>query len=174
MTRAVAFLRGINVGGHRVVKEDLIKVFVDLGLDDVSTFLASGNVLFSHGQRPAPETVAAALEDALGYRVPTTLRSADELIAIAGREPFAADAVAHSAGKPQVILLFSSPTAGQRETVLALADDDDLLAFDGQELHWLPSGGMSESDLDVALIEKTVGPMTIRTANTITRLVAKL
>ncbi|GAB2653656.1 DUF1697 domain-containing protein [Prescottella soli] len=47
MTRYVALLRGINVGGINIKMADLRRVFTDLGFDDVKTVLASGNVLFT-------------------------------------------------------------------------------------------------------------------------------
>lgn len=172
--RSVAFLRGINVGGHRVTKDELVTVFADLGFSNTSTFLASGNVLFDHDGGAQGSLIGAALETALGYSVPTTLRSGDEIRAIAERVPFRADAVAASDGKPQVILLFSTPTADQRRRVLDVADPDDLLAIEGREIHWLPSGGISDSNLDLNAVMKVVGPITVRTANTIVRLMAKL
>ena len=44
----VAFLRGINVGGHRLIKmTELAKIFSEMGLAGVRTVIASGNVLFS-------------------------------------------------------------------------------------------------------------------------------
>ena len=43
----VAFLRGINVGGHnRVPMADLRALFADLGYPDAATLVQSGNVLF--------------------------------------------------------------------------------------------------------------------------------
>lgn len=175
---SVAFLRGINVGGHRVTKDDLIDVFGALGFTEVATFLASGNVIFGHdGELDQPaeaERIGDALAAALGYAVPTTIRTADELISIAGREPFPADVVAATGGKHQVVLLFEPASAATVEGVLALETDDDRLAFGPRELHWLPSGGMSESALDLDRITDLVGVNTIRTANTIRRLVARL
>lgn len=43
-TRTVALLRGINVGGITIRMADLARVFEDLGLTEVRTILASGNV----------------------------------------------------------------------------------------------------------------------------------
>ena len=52
--RYVALLRGINVGGKTLIKmADLKECVGSLGLDDVSTFIASGNVLFSSDERDA-------------------------------------------------------------------------------------------------------------------------
>ena len=46
MTRYVAFLRAINVGGHIVKMETLRDLFTAHGLAKVETFIASGNVIF--------------------------------------------------------------------------------------------------------------------------------
>ncbi|MDH3678623.1 MAG: DUF1697 domain-containing protein [Acidimicrobiia bacterium] len=179
--RSVAFLRGINVGGHRVTKNELIEVFVSCGYEQVDTFLASGNVLFASGfasdqppYRAVAEQLAVALETALGYAVPTTIRSRSEVEELAAAEPFDADALEASTGKPQVMLLFEEPSSSASREVLALGSDDDLLVLGDRALHWLPSGGMSESELDLGRIEQLIGTNTIRTANTIRRLVAKL
>ncbi len=52
--RYVALLRGINVGGKTLIKMgDLKACLEELGLDDVSTYIASGNVLFESGERDA-------------------------------------------------------------------------------------------------------------------------
>ena len=173
LPRSVAFLRGINVGGHRVTKDELIAVFADLGLGRVDTFLASGNVLFEPGQAVTDSEMGAALETTLGYAVPTTVRTAGELEALNQAEPFPAEAV-EAMGKPQVMLLFAEPTAEVEAAVLDLATDADLLAFGPGALHWLPAGGISDTALDLKEISRLVGVNTIRTANTIRRLVAKL
>ena len=50
--RYVALLRGINVGGKTLIRMADLKACVEaLGFDDVSTFIASGNVLFASGER---------------------------------------------------------------------------------------------------------------------------
>ena len=46
MSRFVAFLRGINVGGRVVVKETLKEVFTSLGYQNIVTYKQSGNVIF--------------------------------------------------------------------------------------------------------------------------------
>jgi uncharacterized protein (DUF1697 family) len=70
----VAFLRGINVGGHTVKKGVLCDVFLGLDLTEVATFIASGNVLFEPGATDTDEELevrlAAALEKQLGWPVP--------------------------------------------------------------------------------------------------------
>jgi uncharacterized protein (DUF1697 family) len=52
--RYVALLRGINVGGKTLIKMADLKTCVEeLGLDDVSTYIASGNLLFQSSERSA-------------------------------------------------------------------------------------------------------------------------
>jgi uncharacterized protein (DUF1697 family) len=64
--RYVALLRGINVGGRTLVKmADLKACFEDLGFDEVSTYIASGNVLFETDEGDAAAlatTIEAAVE----------------------------------------------------------------------------------------------------------------
>jgi len=55
MTEYVAFLRGINVGGHgAVTMEDLKKAFEACGFKDVKTIATSGNVAFRRRLRKRP------------------------------------------------------------------------------------------------------------------------
>ena len=173
----VAFLRGLNVGGHRVKMDVLCRSFEGMGFTDVSAFLASGNVIFTADGNDAEEMerqIEADLTAGLGYGVPAFVRTAAQVREIAGRAPFAADLLETSDGKLQVALLRSAPDARARQRVLRLATAADRLAIAGRELYWLPSGPMSQSELDLAVIGQTLPPMTIRTARTIERIAAKL
>jgi uncharacterized protein (DUF1697 family) len=167
-----AFLRGVNLGKHhRVSSAELKSVFEGVGLSDVATFRASGNVLFSGDATAA--RIEEAIERSLGFVAAVFLRTADEVRAIAASEPFPAENVAASGGKLQVAMLPRKPTAAARKKVLALATADDALAFGARELYWLPSGGQMESELDLAAIEKLVGPTTRRTMGTVEQMAAK-
>lgn len=170
-----AFLRGINLGRRRRVSgAELRAIFERIGFEDVATFRASGNVVFAAGRRkPAPDRIARELERGLGYEVTVFLRSAEELRVIAARQPFPAKIVDASAGKLQVLLLPGPPSKRDADDVLALATDEDRLAFGDRELYWLPSGGMRDAALDLAAVERSVGPTTMRTKGTIELLAAK-
>ena len=64
----VALLRGINVGGKTLIKMAALKACVEaLGFGDVSTYIASGNVLFESGERDAAK-LEAEIERALEQR----------------------------------------------------------------------------------------------------------
>lgn len=176
MERHVAFLRGMNLGGRRIKNEELRREFEALGFAEVSCFRASGNVIFEseEGDEDAlTRRIEAGLGEALGYEVPVFLRSAAELGKIAARELFDAALVAASKGKLQVAFLPTAPKGASRKRALELATDEDRLAIAGRELHWLPSGGISESSLDLESLEDLLGPWTMRTMGTVEQIVAK-
>ena len=91
MHRFVAFLRGINVGGHVVVKETLKEAFVSLGFRDVSTFKQSGNVIFET-EIVNPQEIKVKIEDSLhtllGYEVKVFVRTIPQLKSIIEVDPF--------------------------------------------------------------------------------------
>ncbi len=176
MPSHVAFLRGMNLGGRRIKNEELRAEFEVLGFTDVACFRASGNVIFTAkgGEAKLTGEIESGLGEALGYEVPVFLRSAKELSALAAHEPFDGAEVKASKGKLQVALLPKKPAAKDRKQALSEASDEDRLAIEGRELYWLPSGGISESDLDLKAIEAVVGPWTMRTKGTVDQIVAKL
>ncbi|HEV7615032.1 MAG TPA: DUF1697 domain-containing protein [Solirubrobacterales bacterium] len=176
MSLYVAFLRGMNLGGRRIKNDELRAEFETLGFDEVATFRASGNVIFTSAKKSEgalTKVIETGLGEALGYEVPVFLRSSVEVEAIAAREPFPSKAVAASKGKLQVSLLAKKPTAAARKKVLALASDEDLLALEGRELYWLPGGGTIESELDLKAIDAALGKGTMRTMGTIEQIAAK-
>lgn len=175
MNRYVAFLRGMNIGGRRVTNEGLRSHFEELGCEDVATFRASGNVVFAKSGRPTELTaeLEEGLAEALGYEVPVFLRSAKQVLAIAAQEPFDAKQLAASKGQLQVALLTKKPAAASAKAALALSTAADHLAIEDRELYWLPSGGISESELDPKALESALGSTTIRTKGTIDQIAAK-
>ncbi|MGD0453905.1 MAG: DUF1697 domain-containing protein [Solirubrobacteraceae bacterium] len=176
MSLYAAFLRGMNIGGHRLTNDELRAHFVAMGFAEVATFRASGNVVFAGEARP-PEQVQEQIEDglaaALGYAVPTFIRTAAEVHAIAAAAPFEQERLRSSAGKLQVGLLAASPSAPARADALAQAGEQDGLVFEGREVYWLPSGGVLGSALDMTVLARLLGSMTIRTKGTIEQITAK-
>lgn len=177
MTRFVAFLRGINVGGHSV-RMDRLRVEVEaLDVTDVSTFIASGNVVLSSETEDVAtleHQIEQRLRDALGYEVVTLLRSAAEVARIAAQEPFA-DVDAPEKAAMYVGFLRRKLSTAERRAVMAWESDTDHLRVDGRELYWLPTTNMSDSPVTGPRLEKALGqPTTLRNANTVRRLAAKL
>ena len=72
MPKYVAFLRAINVGGHTVKMDHLRSLLESLGLENVETFIASGNVIFDSKTKNAElleRKIAKHLKEMLGYEV---------------------------------------------------------------------------------------------------------
>jgi uncharacterized protein (DUF1697 family) len=92
MARYVALLRGINVGGKRKVPmADLRDVFAELGYRDVSTYIQSGNVLFSATGAAAKleGDIERALETTFGFPLVVVVRSERQLRAVVDKAPAA-------------------------------------------------------------------------------------
>ena len=167
----VAFLRGINVGGHRVTNPELTAVFDEIGFASAVPYQAAGNVMLACDGDPDVESIEAALAARLGFDVPTIVRSAREVREIAAVEPFEAALVRGSLGKVQVLLLAGSCTPEQVEP---FSSDHDRLVAAGSEIYLLPAEGMSKTQLDTTGLESAVGTFTVRTQGTIARLTRKL
>lgn len=171
----VAFLRGMNLGGRRLTNDELDAAVTACGCDDVETYQASGNVILRDAR--TRDVLAAALEDGLeaelGYPVPTFLRSAEEVRALAGSAPFSDDELAASAGKRQVVLLHETPSDDALAEIASIVPPDDRLIPAGRELHWLPAAGLSDSAMDLRRLDELTGGTTTRTHGTIERLTAR-
>ena len=175
MPRYAAFLRAVNVGGRVVKMDELRRLFEKLGLGAVETFIASGNVVFESRAKAATlaPKLEAALFHALGYEVPTFVRTGAEVVAIAGHEPFDAKrrAGAHSI---HVGLLAEPPGAAARKALAALQTPTDEFEVDGREIWWLLRTGVGESKVTNSFLERRLGaPVTFRNRNTMVRMAAK-
>ena len=172
MPKLVAFLRAINVGGHTVSMDTLRREFEAIGLKDVETFIASGNVIFDarSGAPTALDTkIEKHLETSFGYEVGVFLRSIDELAAVAAYEPFARP------GAATVLVVFLKhpldPEASKR--IMALRSETDDFRAHGRELYWLSQRGAGGSPV-APVVGRIVGKQgTMRNVTTVRKLAAK-
>ena len=176
MSRYVALLRAINVGGHVVKMDRLRALFEELTFDDVETVIASGNVLFSSSARNVAtleEKIERHLESALGYRVTTFIRSPTEMTAIAGFDPF--PGMMEEGHRLSVAFLKEHPGRQVAERLHGMRTDYDELRVEGRELYWLARGRMSDSKVWRTPMEKVLGgPATSRNVTTVRKLAGKL
>ena len=178
MPRYIAFLRGINVGGHRVKMDRLRSIFAELGLQDVSTFIASGNVLFSNASDDAEglrERIEGQLASQLGYEVPTFLRSPFELAAIVEVSPPGTVTQTASDSSHYVIFLDTSIPDSLLSDLTRLNSEMDHFYFSETEVHWIIQGKLTDSPLfDRRLEQATKGVRTtMRNMNTLRRIAAR-
>ncbi|MGY4857007.1 DUF1697 domain-containing protein [Cryobacterium sp. AP23] len=91
MTRYIALLRGINVGGINIKMAALADTVRSLGHTGVKTVLASGNLVFDSDQADAAALKAGlerALSDAFGYEAWVVLLTREDLGAAVAAYPF--------------------------------------------------------------------------------------
>lgn len=92
MLSYVAFLRGINVGGHNKLKmADLRQAFTLWGFQNPTTLLASGNVIFD-AQDTDPVALAATvrkgINETFGMEVSVIVRTLDQIKGLVDQDPF--------------------------------------------------------------------------------------
>lgn len=175
MSRCIAFLRAVNVGG-RIVKMDALKgQFETLGLANVSTFIASGNVLFDTRARDMAaleQKIEKQLLGAFGFEVHSFVRSAAEVTAIAACRPFDAHELEQAASF--VVGFVARPfDAAQQKIVKGFNNELDAFQAQGRELYWMSRNKQSESKFSNAAFERALGlRATFRGMNTVQRIAA--
>lgn len=176
MARYVAFLRAVNVGGRIVKMDELRRHFEGVGLQDVETFIASGNVVFSTRATATAKvetTLESALRTALGYEVPVFVRPVDEVAATAAYRPFSEADVAN-AGAHLVAFLRGPLDPAGRKGLASLESPLDRFVARGREVYWLSTPKQSETKLTLVKFERAIGqPATMRSMTSVGKLAAK-
>jgi uncharacterized protein (DUF1697 family) len=177
MPRYVAFLRAINVGGHVVTMDRLRSLCERMGLANVGTFIASGNVIFESPARSAKALeakIATDLRKNLGYDVATFLRTDDEVAEIAAYRPFPPRALAAAGSRLYVGFLATALGPAPKKAALALATQVDELHLHGRELYWLCHVKFKDAEFTPARLEKTLRiQATFRNITTVKKIAAK-
>ena len=178
MKRWAALLKGVNVGGNRKLPMADLKAFLEgLGLTDVKTLLASGNVVFS-----AKESDAAALEariekaaaEQIGLTTEFLLRDAADLDRVIAANPFAQAAADHP---NHLLVAFHRDAfpAGLAEAAMQLNEGPERLHAIGRELYIDYPEDIGHSTLHKAMAKlKFPKVATARNWNTVGKLRALL
>jgi uncharacterized protein (DUF1697 family) len=163
MPRLIAFLRAIGV-------------FEALGLKEVETFIASGNVIFSSRSkdtRALQQKIENQLLRSLRYEVKVFLRTVPEVAAIARYKPF--DESQASLAVALNVAFLADPLSAEAETsVISLKTEIDDFHVQGREVYWLCKTRQSDSKFSNTRFEKMLkARATWRNINTVVRLAAK-
>src|SRR5438132_5812454 len=140
MSRYVAFLRAINLGGARMVKMDFLRrLFESLGFDQVATFIASGNVVFSTKRQSSSQVLERKIEkkllEELGYDVTVFVRTGAEVVETAKRRPFPKSKIDSRTSCNIVFLPHALDTKLSQE-VTCLRTATDEFRVQGREIYW--------------------------------------
>jgi uncharacterized protein (DUF1697 family) len=160
MTVYISLLRGINVGPQKTVKmEELVALYESLDLENVRTYLRSGNVLFDSGD-PEPEILAATLEEqiirTLGFPVKILIRTAADIRQITTNNPF----LQEDAKDPKtlhVTFLSDLPSAVLLDDVNMIKDETDRFVIRGREVYLSCPNGYGRTRFSNTFFERKLG-----------------
>jgi uncharacterized protein (DUF1697 family) len=145
-------------------------------LRNVETFIASGNVLFdtrSADTAALERRVEKHLERALGHEVLTFVRSADEVTTVAAYEPFGDPAALPRTHMIYVGFLKTAPRDEARDKLEGYRTAFGDLRLRGREIYWRVEKNMRLLG-NAALLERILGPATMRNVTTVRKLAQKL
>ncbi len=169
MATFVALLRAVNVGGRKVPMADLKALCAKLGYEDVQTYVASGNLVFSSsGAAGKVQTeLQSAIEKRFKLEVPVVVRTAAQWKAYLDNPfPQGVAKVVHLA------LSQKAPDPGCAAALQARAVAGEKVKLVGDAL-WIDfaDSGVARSKLTPSAIDKAVGsPTTARNWNTVQKL----
>ncbi len=170
----IALLRGINVGGHKIVKMDALReAFAAMGFGDVATYVQSGNVVFKAPAKIS-ENVAAKIEEMLLRRfdmsVPVIVRTAQEMQAVLGNNPFLKEK-GIATDKLHVTFLSQAPQKAAIKSLDAIEVGQDRFQCCGQEIYLHCPNGFGGTKLSINAFEKLLAVgATTRNWNTVNKL----
>ena len=148
MPKYLAFLRGINLGKRRIKMPDLKAVFEQLPVRDVSTFIASGNVIFPSRQSDPcllEQKLSTHLESRLGYPVDVVIRTPQELSVIVNESPLGELWADQPLARTHVILHAESIAPEDAATLNACRTPIDSFCVIDREVYWRCAGKMTDS-----------------------------
>jgi uncharacterized protein (DUF1697 family) len=170
----VSLFRGINVGGNQLVRMDALKgLHTSLGLDNVQTYIQSGNVVFTSDDTDVTQ-IQKNIEDGFaqtfGFAVKVMVRTANQLNEIIGNNPFH-DQPMRETNRIIAMFLASDPASTALEDIQKTYKGPEEIHIIGREAFIYYPEGMGRSKLTNTLLEKklkTAG--TARNWNTVMKL----
>jgi uncharacterized protein (DUF1697 family) len=154
----LSLLRGINIGGHKKIKmSDLKALYESLGFGQVTTYIQSGNVLFSAEMDETDDVLSLLISKAIEYRfgfdVPVVIRTKEEMQQIIAQNPFTAEAET-APDKLVVMSLGSIPDTATLEKINAKITDNSRFAFIGNTLYFFYPDGYGQTKWHSNFFEK--------------------
>ena len=174
--RYVALFGSINVGGNRLRMAELREALEREEFEDVETVVASGNVLFSHEDRPSDglaEKLAYVVRDRFGIDTFAVVRTRDELAAAIADNPFRQDGEARFV---HTIFLDAPLDRAAFDSFVASYEGPERLAPGEREFFADYAESVGRSKLDPALAKAKVikGRATARNVRSLQRILDKM
>lgn len=168
MTKKIALLRAINVGGHgKLPMAELRSILSELGATNIETYIQSGNAVFN-GTLTGPQ-ISNAIENAKGFRRPCFVLTATTLKTLAAQSPFKA---AETEPKSLHLFFLLEPSQVDPAELTAAKSNQEQFVLTNQVLYLHSPGGLSASKLATNLDHRLGVITTGRNWATITKLLA--
>lgn len=173
-TTYICLLRGINVSGHKIIKmEQLRKSLEALGLENVATYIQSGNVVFSASQQ-SPETLCKKIQEKIlrdfGFLVPVTIKSSEEVSKAIRNNPFPKEKNVDES-RLHITFLSKPPETAGLQALERLPAKPDRFHYSGTEIYLHCPNGYGGSKLSNNTLERLLKvSATTRNWTTINRL----
>jgi uncharacterized protein (DUF1697 family) len=170
----VALLRGINVGkNRRMAMADLRALLTEAGHTNVSTHIASGNVIFETPERGAAaveKSLEQAIEQRFGFAISVMVRSERQLAGVLDGNPFLERAA--DSGHLHVGFLKAEPSAAEAKALAELDFGREEFALRGTEVYLHLPDGLGRSKMPTAVFDRALKqtPATVRTWKVVTKL----
>ena len=156
MNTYISILRGINVGGNRIIKMDALrKLFEDLGFTNVTTYIQSGNVVFQDNTtepRDLENKISFKIKELFSFDVPVVVKSKDELEILLKNNPFRLRYEKES-DKLHVTLFSNQPKLSDIEN-FNLSSGNDEYAFGESVIYLYCPGGYGKTKLSNQYLEQ--------------------
>lgn len=172
----VALLRAVNVGGRKLPMADFRKQVIELGWENVATYIQSGNLVFDAECSPAEAEAAleALIRKHHGYEAPVIVRTRAAWAMYPDSNPFPAEAK-ETPGYLLMLLSKQPPKADAAEVIEARGTMGERAKLAGDSLWIHFPEGSGKSKLAPALLDKAIGStMTSRNYRTVCTLKAML
>jgi uncharacterized protein (DUF1697 family) len=157
MTECMSLFRGINLGGHNKVRMDELKALHEsLGLNEVVTYIQSGNVVFSCDDVDVAQLcgrIEEGFAQRFGFQVKVVVRTLAELEVIIANNPFQ-NQPDKEAKWVLVLFLAASPESTALAELQKVYSGPEEIYLIGQALYVYYSDGVGRSKLTLPLIEK--------------------
>jgi uncharacterized protein (DUF1697 family) len=157
MSVYVALLRGINVGGHKIIKMEALRAaFASLGFNNVKSYGQSGNVIFAAPASSAGHLagkIEKRIHEEFGFSVPVFIATAEKLAETIEKNPFL-KAPGVDPAKLHVTFLSADPPAMALEKLQPLAAAPEQLHIVGRNIYLFCPLGHGNTKLSNNAIEK--------------------
>jgi uncharacterized protein (DUF1697 family) len=158
MTRMVALLRAVNVGGRKLPMADFRAEIARLGWQNVATYIQSGNVVFDAGCSPAEAEAAieALIREHHGYEAPAIVRTRAQWADYPKGNPFP-EAARDTPNYLLMLIAKEKIKVDAAEAIQARAASGEQVRKVGETLWIHFPQGSGTSKLTPALIDKAIG-----------------